>query len=146
MVGRIGLKSGFARRGLVASTGPQIDPGFKGKLFVSVFNLTAASHVLTFLESFLTIEFYTLDEKPDKAYEGSYQGQYNITPEVADALARLEGLSLSQMQSQFTELAQHVKEWSAFAPRVDTLAAANEGTNGGDRQVNQAIGEWPQSI
>ena len=49
MVGRIGLKSGFARRGLVASTGPQIDPGFKGKLFVSIFNLTAASHVLTFL-------------------------------------------------------------------------------------------------
>src|ERR1700730_10921736 len=32
MTGRIGLKSGLARKGLVASTGPQIDPGFKGKL------------------------------------------------------------------------------------------------------------------
>ncbi len=119
IVGRIGLKSGLARMGLVASTGPQIDPGFKGKLFVSIFNLTAASHIFTFLETFLTIEFQSLEKKPDESYHGSYQGQYTITPEVADALARLEGLTLTQMQSQFTELAQHVREWTAMAPRVD---------------------------
>jgi DNA-binding IclR family transcriptional regulator len=32
---------------------------------------------------------------------------------------RLEGLTLSQMQTQFTELQQHVKAWSAMAARID---------------------------
>lgn len=119
MLGRIGLKSGFARRGLFASTGPQIDPGFEGKLFISVFNLTAASQLLRYLETFLTIEFHSLEKRPERTYEGPYQGKYTAGPEVMDALVRLEGLSLSQMQAQFTELQQHVKTWSALAGRFD---------------------------
>ena len=39
--------------------------------------------------------------------------------EILADLVRMEGLDLSQMQSQFTELAQHVKEWSRFASRFD---------------------------
>jgi dCTP deaminase len=119
MLGRIGLKSGFARKGLLASTGPQIDPGFEGKLFISLFNLTAGAHVLKFKESFLTIEFHTLESTPDHAYSGPYQGKYTVGPEVLDSLVRLEGLTLSQMQSQFTELAKHVEKWSAFSGRLD---------------------------
>jgi dCTP deaminase len=117
MLGRIGLKSGFARKGLLASTGPQIDPGFEGKLFISLFNLTAGAHVLKYKDSFLTIEFHTLDDTPTHPYRGPYQGKYTVGPEVLDSLVRLEGLTLSQMQSQFTELAKHVEKWSAFASR-----------------------------
>jgi dCTP deaminase len=119
ILGRIGLKSSFARTGLIASTGPQIDPGFHGKLFVSLFNLTAASHVLKFKEPFLTIEFHTLDTAPEHGYRGPYQGKFTIGPEVLESLVRLEGLTLSQMQSQFTDLAKHVERWSAFAGRFD---------------------------
>jgi deoxycytidine triphosphate deaminase len=32
LLGRIGLKSSYARTGIVASTGPQIDPGYEGKV------------------------------------------------------------------------------------------------------------------
>jgi dCTP deaminase len=113
------MKSSFARTGLFASTGPQIDPGFNGKLFVSLFNLTAASHVLKYRETFLTIEFHTLDTLPERGYEGPYQGKHTIGPEVLEALVKLEGLTLSQMQSQFTELAEHVEKWSALAGRFD---------------------------
>jgi dCTP deaminase len=123
MLGRIALKSGFGRLGLIASTGPQIDPGFEGKLFVTLFNMTAGSRVLTYRDTFLTIEFHSLDEKPDETYRGPYQGKYSIGPEVLDALVRLEGLTLSQMQSQFSELALHIREWSAFATRVDDFLA-----------------------
>lgn len=119
ILGRIGLKSGLARRGIVASTGPQIDPGFEGKLFVSIFNVTAVSHVLKYQDTFLTIEFHTLDQKPDRTYEGPYQGKYSIGAEVLDALVRLEGMTLSQMQTQFTELERHVKAWSQLAGRFD---------------------------
>lgn len=119
MAGRIGLKSGLARKGIFASVGPQIDPGYKGKLLISVFNLTAASHIFSYLETFLTIEFHTLEEAPDIPYDGEYQNQYSITPDVAETLVRLEGLSLAQMQAQFTELSQHVRQWAEFAPRID---------------------------
>lgn len=64
MVGRFGLKSGFARKGIVASTGPQIDPGFEGKLFISIFNVAAISHVLEYRDTFLTVEFHKLEERP----------------------------------------------------------------------------------
>jgi dCTP deaminase len=124
IVGRIALKSGFGRLGIIASTGPQIDPGFEGKLFVTLFNMTAASHVLRYADTFLTIEFHLLDTPPTEAYRGPYQGKYSIGPEVLEALVHLEGLTLSQMQAQFTELAQHIREWSAFAARVDDFLAA----------------------
>src|SRR5713101_7809564 len=88
MTGRIGLKSGFARRGLIASTGPQIDPGFEGKLFVSLFNVTAVAHVLEYADTFLTIEFHHLDSKPTTSYECPYQGRYSIGADVLDALVR----------------------------------------------------------
>jgi dCTP deaminase len=130
LIGRIGLKSGYARTGLVASTGPQIDPGFEGKLFVSLFNLTAAPHVLRYRDTFLTIEFHTLEELPSHGYRGPYQKKYTIGPEVMETLVRLEGLTLSQMQSQFTELAKHVERWSDLAGKFDEfLSVMNQNTN-----------------
>lgn len=119
MIGRFGLKSGFARRGLLASTGPQVDPGFKGKLIVSLLNLVPRSHILKYKETFLTIEFHTLDKIPSKTYDGPYQNREDIGPEILEDLIRLEGLNLTQLQSQFSELAQHVKQWSDLASRFD---------------------------
>ncbi len=115
MVGRFGLKSGFARRGLFASVGPQVDPGFEGNLFISVLNLTPTSHVVSYKETFLSIEFQKLDAKPEKIYEGPYQHRHDINPEILQDLVRSEGVNLSQMQTQFGELSRHVKEWSGIA-------------------------------
>jgi dCTP deaminase len=115
MVGRFGLKSGFARRGLFASVGPQVDPGFEGNLFISVLNLTPASHVVSYKETFLSIEFQKLLENPQKTYDGPYQHKHDINPEILADLVKFEGINLSQMQTQFGELSQHVKEWSGIA-------------------------------
>ena len=119
LIGRIGLKSGFARRGLFASTGPQIDPGFKGKLFVTVHNLSAVSYLIKYRDTFLSIEFHTLDETPQKLYDGPYQSREEIGPEIIEDLIRFEGVNLSQMQAQFTELLEHVKNWSQMSARFD---------------------------
>jgi dCTP deaminase len=150
MLGRIALKSGFGRLGLIASTGPQIDPGFEGKLFVTLFNMTAAAHVLQYKDTFLTIEFHSLDEKPDEIYKGPYQGRYSIGPEVLEALVRLEGLTLSQMQAQFTELAQHIREWSAFATRVDdfldAMRAQSQAFEAGMKAQARAIEELTRQL
>lgn len=119
LAGRFGLTSSFARKGLVASTGPQVDPGFEGKLFVSLVNLAPVSHVIKYKDTFLSIVFERLDAKPDHPYRGPYQGKFDITGEILEDLVRLEGVNLSQMQSQFTELAEHVKAWSTLAARFD---------------------------
>src|SRR5713226_9063576 len=37
---RFGLRSKYARKGLIATTGPQIDPGFHGRLIIGITNLT----------------------------------------------------------------------------------------------------------
>lgn len=118
-VGRFGLKSSFARRGLFASTGPQVDPGFKGKLIISLMNQTNRSHVIGYKEEFLTIEFNKLEFRPDQTYHGPYQHREDVGPEILSDLVRLEGMDLTQMQMQFTELTQHVKEWSNLASRFD---------------------------
>jgi dCTP deaminase len=138
VIGRIGLKSGFARRGMIASVGPQIDPGFEGKLFISLFNVTAVSHVLQYKDTFLSIEFHTLDETPSATYAGPYQGKYSLGAEVLDAMVRLEGLTLSQMQLQFTELAEHVKAWSALAARFDEFLTEMKNNTEAVRQLAQS--------
>ena len=65
IVGRFGLTSSLTRKGLFASAGPQVDPGFKGKLFVSLWNQTPVSHVISYLDKFLSIEFQQLEAKPE---------------------------------------------------------------------------------
>lgn len=142
IAGRIGLKSGFARRGIMASTGPQIDPGFKGKLFVSLFNMTAASHILSFLEPFLTIEFHLLEEQPDRPYEGPYQDKYSPSPDILEALSHLEGVTLHQMQTRFTELLQRIDTWSTQMSRIDEFLRVMQGqTEAINRLVALSEGE-----
>ncbi|HJT35114.1 MAG TPA: hypothetical protein VJ783_24010 [Pirellulales bacterium] len=119
LVGRIGLQSRHARKGLVASVGPQVDPGFAGRLFVTLQNSTNASQLIQFKETFLTIEYTQLEEQPDDTYQGPYQNRREIGADVLADLLRLEGLSLNQMQGQFSELALHVKEWERLAGRFD---------------------------
>ncbi len=126
IVGRFGLKSGFTRKGFHASTGPQVDPGFEGKLFVTLFNLTPASHIISYKDTFLSIEFHKLDATPEQTYQGPYQGRINIGREILQDLVRFEGLNLSQMQNQFTELGHHIREWSGLAARFDEFLRGME--------------------
>jgi len=119
MIGRFGLKSGYTRRGLIASVGPQVDPGFEGKLFISLLNLFPKSHMIKYKDPFLTMELHILEDIPEKTYQGPYQGLENIGPDILEDLIRIEGLNLAQLQSQFSELSTHVKEWSSLATRFD---------------------------
>ena len=52
LAGRFGLKSSLSRRGVYASVGPQVDPGFDGKLSVTLFNLTPGPVALNYGDAF----------------------------------------------------------------------------------------------
>ncbi len=120
IAGRFGLTSSLTRKGLFASAGPQVDPGFEGKLFVTISNQTPVSHIVAYLDKFLSIEFNKLEVEPDRGYAGPYQGKRDVSPDIIrDLVVRSEGFNLNQIQTQFTEFSSHIKEWSDFVRRAD---------------------------
>src|ERR1700733_7631316 len=56
-VGRFGLRSKFARKGLIATTGPQIDRGYHGRLIIGMTNLSPKPITLSYGDDFLSVEF-----------------------------------------------------------------------------------------
>lgn len=72
---RFGLTSSLARRGIYATTGTQVDPGYHGRLFVGITNLMPKPVTLTFKQDFLTLEIHQLLEPSTKPYSGPYQGK-----------------------------------------------------------------------
>ena len=107
-VGRFGLRSKFARKGLIATTGPQIDPGYHGRLIVGVTNLTPKAISLPFKDDFLTVEFHRLEEASTKPYAGPYQGRLELGPEEIESITETEGLALSEMITMLRALSANV--------------------------------------
>lgn len=100
---RYGLRSHFARKGLVLLSGPQIDPGFNGTLAVTLFNAGTSEVVLSYMEKFATIEFSLLNTPASKGYTGPYQGQTRITSEEIELITK-EYKNFSEIEDQITEI------------------------------------------
>lgn len=107
-VGRIGLRSKYARKGVVATTGPQIDPGYRGRLIVGLTNLTPRSISLPHKDDLLTVEFHKLDQASTKPYVGPYQDKMELGPEEIEFITEHEGLALSEMLTTLRSLSENV--------------------------------------
>jgi len=57
MMGRWNIRIGLLYRGIVLVSGPQVDPGFNGRLCCTLYNLSTTSMKLHFLEHIGTIDF-----------------------------------------------------------------------------------------
>jgi dCTP deaminase len=107
-VGRFGLRSKYARKGLMATTGPQIDPGFHGRLIIGITNLTPRPVSIPYKDDFLTVEFHRLEEATTKPYDGPYQGKLCLGPEEIEVITESEGMALSEMLTSLRSLSQNV--------------------------------------
>jgi dCTP deaminase len=121
IVGRPGLRSSLTRQGLFASIGIQADPGFEGRFFINLLNLTSHSIPLDRLDPFLSIEFSELESDVDESYKGPYQGKRHITSEDIKPLLAYEGLNLAQVHKGFTDLKQDIKAVASLGERFDKL-------------------------
>ena len=81
ILGRFGLRSVYARMGLLATAGPQVDPGFEGKLVIGVVNFSSQSIKMPYLEPFCSIELERLSKPARNPYQGPYKGQEHLTNE-----------------------------------------------------------------
>lgn len=88
MVGRFGLRSFYARKGLLATAGPQVDPGFEGKLVIGVVNFSSESVRMPYLTQFCTLELEKLPKHSLTSYQGPYQGQEHLTDDLIESMPK----------------------------------------------------------
>ncbi len=117
---RFGLRSKFARKGLIATTGPQIDPGYHGRLIIGLINLTPKSITLPYKDDFLSVEFHRLEEPASKPYDGPFQDVTELRPEEIEMITESEGMALSEVMIMLRSLSENV---AALTHDVSTLTA-----------------------
>ncbi|MBM4397441.1 MAG: dCTP deaminase [Deltaproteobacteria bacterium] len=96
-VGRFGLRSKYSRKGLIATTGTQIDPGFRGRLIIGLTNVTPSRIVLPHKDDFVSLEVHRLEEpaeSAESAYDGPYQGHVDLRPEDIEFVLEASGAAL----------------------------------------------------
>jgi dCTP deaminase len=103
-VGRFGLKSKLARRGVTASVGLQIDPGFHGPLSVTLFNHTPTPVTLNYGEDFLSMELEKLSVPASRGYTGEYQDRKNFTSRELDPVIGFKGHALTDVVKGFADV------------------------------------------
>ncbi len=107
---RIGIRSYYSRQGLFAATGPQVDPGFRGRLFVTVMNLSPNPISLPYKERFLTLEFHKLNEPAEKPYSGEFQDKLMMSDrEVRNVIDR-KGMAFSEMIHSINAMNQSISQ------------------------------------
>ena len=116
--GRIGLRSKWARKGLVATTGPQIDPGYHGRLMIGLTNLTPNPISLAYGDDLVTLELHKLDQPTKKPYAGPYQGRLAFGPEEMEAITEGKGMALSEVLTTLQSVSRNV---SSLATSVSQL-------------------------
>ncbi len=105
---RFGLRSKYARKGLIATTGPQIDPGYHGRLILGLTNLTPRPVTLAYKDDLVSVEFHRLDQPSTKPYDGPYQDKMDLGPEEIEFITETEGMALSEVLTTLRSLSQNV--------------------------------------
>ncbi len=119
--GRFGLKSKLARRGLSASVGTQVDPGFQGPLSVTLRNQTPTSMVLNYEEDFLTLELEKLAIPASHGYQGEYQGKKTFSAGDLEPVIGFQGHALTDVVRGFNDLRDAVQSVAEMSQKLDTF-------------------------
>ena len=121
IVGHIGLKSYYVRKGVVVLAGLQIDPGFSGVLVLGVYNASSRSISLDYLNSICTVEFHRLTksvEVPFSRQDLRAQKLGTIPKVDRDYLKTLETQSLSEVAESLRHLTLTVSHMASLINKV----------------------------
>ncbi|MDE2808470.1 MAG: hypothetical protein OXN90_08630 [Gemmatimonadota bacterium] len=86
LTGRYDLTVSGFMDGLVLSNGPQVDPGYRGSLFCTLFNGRDVARGVTLGRHFATIEFVTTT-RVSEGYSGEYQDKKDLAAFVSENTA-----------------------------------------------------------
>lgn len=78
ITGTFDLKVSMFCRGIILSNGPQVDPGYRGRLFCLLHNSSSSTFEMLEGRTFSTIVFHALSCSSEKPYTGNYQHAPNL--------------------------------------------------------------------
>jgi dCTP deaminase len=106
LCGRFGIRSSFARLGINAFGGLQLDPGWKGRLTINLLNVGPEPVPLKLNDALFSVEFERLDEPAEFPYSGPYQDQDDFPEEQYNYILQAHTTSLAEIPTLRTEIAR----------------------------------------
>lgn len=104
--GRFGIRSYFARLGIIAFGGLQLDPGFRGRLTMNLLNVGPEPITIKLHEPLFTVEFQKLEEPAEMEYSGPYQGQEDFPDDQYNFIISARTTSLAEIPTLREEVAR----------------------------------------
>jgi dCTP deaminase len=101
-------------------SGPQIDPGYKGRIYISVFNASVAPIDVSYGMAFATLTFYRLARDASRPYEGKFQKQLTFPEEDVERMLKMESYSVSDLITSVGLLQQTVDKLTRTNERMAT--------------------------
>jgi deoxycytidine triphosphate deaminase len=127
VLGRLGAHSNLFKNGIFGSIGPQIDPGWSGRLRVSLLNMTEHPFLIRHKTPFITAEFHLLAEAPSKRHALS-PGAQELTEEEINRILGRGGPSLKDLHRDIVQLQQTMKDAATLGRDMPGIVARCEDT------------------
>lgn len=105
LCGRFGIRSSFARLGINAFGGLQLDPGFRGRLTMNLLNVGPEPIPVKLNDILFSVEFERLDEPAEVAYSGNYQDQDDFPEDQYNFILSAHTTSLAEIPTLRIEVA-----------------------------------------
>ncbi|MDP2930094.1 MAG: dCTP deaminase [bacterium] len=122
LCGRFGIRSSFARKGINAFGGLQLDPGFKGRLILNLLNVGPEPVPIKLGDLLFTIEFERLDEPAESPYSGPYQEQDDFPEDQYNYIISAHTTSLAEipaLRMEISRLSNVIEELEESLPDPD---------------------------
>jgi dCTP deaminase len=119
---RFGIRSYFARLGINAFGGLQLDPGFRGRLTMNLLNVGPEPVPLRLNELVFSVEFERLDEQAEKPYSGPYQDQDDFPEDQYNFIIKAHTTSLAEIPTlriEVSRLSNLLEEIEEILPDPD---------------------------
>lgn len=139
MAGHFGVTSSLSRRGLFASVGIQIDPGWEGPLSVSLMNMTPNAVALNYGDTFVTLELERLVVPASEPYSGKYQRRKTFTAQELEAVLGHKGHGLTDMVQGFGEMREAIGSVAALSKKFDDFLDSYSKQNAESGEFNRAL-------
>ena len=120
--GGFGIRSEFARKGLIPFGGVQLDPGWQGHVTINLQNVGPEPVTLTVNTPLFTVEFHRLEEPASRGYEGRHQNQNDYPDDQYEFILNARTTSLAEIPSlrqQVARLNVLIEELEERLPDLD---------------------------
>ncbi len=106
LCGKFGIRSSFARLGINAFGGLQLDPGFRGRVTMNLLNVGPEPVALSLNDLLFSIEFERLDEPAEAPYSGPYQDQDDFPEDQYNYILHAHTTSLAEIPTLRMDVAR----------------------------------------